>query len=562
MKVDHVTFNVITSAFLAITQEMSSDLQRTAYSTVIREVADSSTFLADGDGRILAQSQNIPLHLNSVSPALQGALSVIDRERLTEDDVIILNDPYNGGQHLSDIYLFSPIVVDHSLVGFSGSVGHYVDLGGSPGFNLFALDVFQERLRFSPMTFSISRDWHGGLFEQFLRSNVRIPRDTIGDMNAQLTANETGRRRFKELVTRYGISTIVVTAEQFLDYAEEQMRKMIARVPDGEYAGNDRVDGDGVSEDPIKIAVRLVVSGSDLHVDFSGTTPQVRTAINCPWASTVSATHSVLKMVLTDPLVPINEGSTRPIHISVPRGSILNPTEFAPVEGRNVVVMRVFQAILTALAAALPGEVPAPGFDTRTEVDLNWTGDRFYAISEQLGGGYGAGPRNDGADQLDDPLGNCKNTPVEALEISQPFFRVTRYELRTDSGGAGRRRGGLGAVRDYEILQDNVHVSAYSDRHRYAARGLFGGSDGTCGSYEMVTADGAVERLPVKCNAILNRGDRLHVAIGGGAGYGDPTERERPLVQQDVLQGKVSPSSAAELYGWNTGGGVTGNIDG
>ncbi len=195
MKVDHVTFNVVTTSLLAIAQEMSADMLRTAYSTVIREVADASTCLADGSGRVLAQAHNIPLHLNSVSPAIQGALRQIDVSSLTEDDVIILNDAYNGGQHLSDIYLFSPIIWDGVLAGFSGSVGHYVDLGHSPGYNLHARDVFEERMRFTPMKFSLSRDWHGGLLEQILRANVRIPRDAVGDFNAQLTANETGRRR-------------------------------------------------------------------------------------------------------------------------------------------------------------------------------------------------------------------------------------------------------------------------------------------------------------------------------------------------------------------------------
>ncbi|NLG69350.1 MAG: hydantoinase B/oxoprolinase family protein, partial [Firmicutes bacterium] len=425
-RVDPVTFNIVTNSFLAITQEMSADLIRTAYSTVIREVADASTCLTDAKGRILAQAQNIPLHLNSVSPAMQGALRKIDPESLTEDDVIILNDPYNGGQHLSDIYLFSPILCDGCLVGFSGSVGHYVDLGHSPGFNLYATDVFQERMRFPPMKFSLSREWNGGILEQLIRANVRIPRDTIGDLNAQLTANETGRRRMKELIARYGLDTVLAAAEQFLDYAEVQMRSALAKVPEGVYLGFERVDGDGVTDAPIEIRAKLTVRSGELFVDFTGTTPQVKTAINCPWASTASATFSVLKMILTDPSIPLNDGCYRPIHIYAPKGCILNPREYAPVEGRNVVVMRVFQAVLKALAHAVPDRVPAPGFDTRTEVDLNWAGDRFYAISEQLGGGYGAGPRNDGSDQLDDPLGNCKNTPVEALEIAQPFFRVIR----------------------------------------------------------------------------------------------------------------------------------------
>lgn len=547
--VDPVTFNIFTNSVQAIAQEMSNDLIRTAYSTVIREAADCSTCLIDRKGRVLAQAQNIPLHLNSVSPAIQGALARTDIDRLSEDDVIILNDAYSGGQHLSDIYLFSPIIHEGRLIGFSGSVGHHADLGHSPGYNLHARDVFEERMRFTPMVFSLSRDWNGGILEQLIRANVRIPRDTIGDLNAQLTANETGRRRIKELIRRYSVETVLAAAEQLLDYAEAFMREAIREVPDGTYHGVDYIDTDGGELTDLEVRVAVTVAGDTLHLDFTGTSPQVATAINCPRASTISSAYSALKMLLTKPSIPLNDGSYRPIGISAPEGSLVNPIPYAPVEGRNVVVMRVFQSILLALSKALPDRIPAPGYDTRTEVDLHWQGRRTYhAISEQLGGGYGAGPRNDGADQLDDPLGNCRNTPVEALELSQPFFRVDRYELRPDSGGAGRHRGGLGAVRSYTFLQDGVHMSVYSDRFVNKAPGLQGGMPGSTAYIEVTRRDGTKQSLPPKGAAILNRGDMLEVGIGGGAGYGDPATRDRDLVSQDLASGKVSPATAA-LYG-------------
>jgi N-methylhydantoinase B len=546
--VDPVTFNIFSNSVQAIAQEMSNDLIRTAYSTVIREAADCSTCLIDRKGRVLAQAQNIPLHLNSVSPAIQGALAGVAIDKLTEDDVIILNDAYSGGQHLSDVYLFSPILHEGVIVGFSGSVGHHVDLGHSPGFNLYARDVFEERIRFTPMVFSLSRDWNGGLLEQLIRANVRIPRDTIGDFNAQLTANETGRRRMKELIRRYSLATVIAASDQLLDYAEAFMREAIQTVPDGVYRGVDKIDTDGGSQTGLEVHVAITVEGEALSLDFSGTAPQVRTAINCPRASTISSAYSALKMLLTRPDIPLNDGSYRPISIALPEGSLVNPRPFAPVEGRNVVVMRVFQSIQLALSKALPGLIPALGYDTRTEVDLHWQGlHSYHAISEQLGGGYGAGPDNDGADQLDDPLGNCRNTPVEALELSQSFFRVERYELRPDSGGAGRRRGGLGAVRTYRFLKDGVHLSVYSDRFENCAPGLQGGADGSTAHIEVTRLDGGVERLPPKGAATLNTGDVLEVAIGGGAGYGDPKTRERDLVAADLRSGKVVET--AKAYG-------------
>jgi N-methylhydantoinase B len=550
VKLDPATFNIVSGALHSIAQEMSADLLRTAYSTVIREVADCSTCLIDRKGRVLTQAHNIPLHLNSISPAIQGALQRVDPASLDDDTVIILNDAYNGGQHLSDIYLFSPIRLDGALIGFSGSVGHHVDLGHSPGFNLHARDVFEERMRFTPMVFSLARDWNGGLLEQLIRANVRIPRDTVGDLNAQLTANETGRRRLRELARRYSVDTLFAVGDGLLDHAEAHMRDAIAALADGTYRGRDVIDGDGVHEGAIQIHVAVKVEGARVALDFVGTSEQVRTAINCPLASTKSAAYSALKMLLTEPSIPLNDGSYRPISISVPEGSILNPRPFAGVEGRNVVVMRVFQAIQLALAQARPDAIPAPGYDTRTEVDLHWQGpDRYHAISEQLGGGYGAGPTHDGEDQLDDPLGNCKNTPVEALELSQPFVRVKRYELRPDSGGPGRYRGGLGAVREYVALRDGIHMSVYSDRFEHVAPGVWGGSPGTSAYLTIYRANGHVERLGPKGSATLDAGDRLEVGIGGGAGFGDPRERSRAAIVADVRTGKVSPEAAREHYG-------------
>lgn len=551
MILDYATFNIVSNNFLAITQEMSANLLRTAHSTVIREAADASTCLIDHQGRILAQANNIPLHLNSVSPAIQGCLKKLSIDELTEDDVIILNDPYNGGQHQSDIYLFSPIKWENQVMGFSGSVGHYVDLGHSPGFNLYARDIFEERIRFTPMKFSMSKDWGGGLLEQLIRSNVRLPRQVIGDINAQLTANFTGRRRFKELVKQYGADSIIKIADKFIDYTETRMRKAISSIPSGTYRGDDKIDDDGLTDNPLWIRATVTVKETNIVVDFTGTNPQVDTAINCPWASTLSSSLSALKMLLTDPSLPANDGCYRPISIKAPSGSILNPRPYAPVEGRNVVVMRIFQVIEKALAQAIPDKVPAIGFDTRTELSFHWNGPTEYvALSDLYGGGYGAGPNNDGADQLDDPLGNCKNTPIEALETTQPIFIVTKYELRRDSGGAGKFRGGLGAVRCYEILKDNVYLSTYSDRFKYPAEGLFGGSNGTCAYITVTRVGGEKEHMKSKGKMVLNTGDLLEVGIGGGAGYGSPLSRNRDTVAHDIADDKVSLDAARIFYGW------------
>ncbi len=551
MRTDPATFTILSQAFGAIAREMSSTLIRTAYSPVIREAADASTSLLDPDGRVISQAENIPLHLNSMEPAFRACAAKLDRDAVSPDSVWITNDPYGGGgQHLSDVFLFSPIFYADELLGFAGSVGHYVDLGHSRGFNLHAADIYEERILFPPSQFSLSTDWNGGLFERMLAANVRMPEATIGDLNAQLAANHVGVARFGELVERNGAEVMRTAIDDFLDYGEAQMRREIAAIPDGVYTADEYLDNDGVNAEHLRIAVRVEVDGDECRVSFEGTADQVETAINCPRASTVSAVRSALKCVVSNPDLPLNEGFYRPVVVEdAPSGSILNPQPYRPVEARALPAIRVFTAVVEALAACVPDRVNAPGFDTRTAVDFHYAeGDRYLAMSDLHGGGYGAGRDVDGADQIDDPLGNCKNTPVEALEAAQDFFLVRAYDLLTDSGGAGRSRGGLGALRSYEILRDGVYMTLYSDHFDRPAPGLFGGLPGAPASASVRRGDEVIE-LTATGSWQLREGDVVDVRIGGGGGYGPPSERRPEALARDVEDGRVSERMASEVYG-------------
>ncbi len=547
---DPATFTIMTHAFAAIAREMSADLLRTAYSTVIREAADASTAVFDRRGRTIAQAVNIPLHLNSMEPAFTACAEKLGQNDLTPDTVWVLNDPYHGGQHLSDIFFFSPIFAGDELIGFSGSVGHYVDLGHTPGFNSRARDIFEERMRFDRLQFSIERDWNGGLLEQLIEMNVRMPQRTLGDLNSQLVANRTGALRVADLHRRYGTEVVEQVIEEYLDYAEAEMRREIEQTPDGRYEAVTWLDDDGVNQGRIPIPVQLDIAGSDIIVSFDGCAPETNAAINCPLASTYSAVRGAVRCVFTTPSMPVNDGCYRPIMINDPPiGTILNPSPFHPVEGRNMPVIRVFTAVTSALAEALPQRVPAPGYDTRTAIDLHYSypDGSYLAVSDLYGGGYGAGLQIDGADQTDDPLGNCTNTPVEALEVEQDYFLITDYELIPDSGGAGRRRGGLGARRTYEILRDDVFMTIYSDHFVEPAPGLFGGSPGAVASCTL-RRDGVESPLGSKGSLYLQAGDTVTMRIGGGGGYGPPTERERDLVEQDLREGKISETAARDAY--------------
>lgn len=549
--IDPATFAVLIHNFVAIAREMSTNLIHSAYSPVIREAADASTAFLDDRGRVIAQAENIPLHLNSISPAFTACLEKFGTPS-SEDEVWINNDPYSGGQHLSDIFLFSPVFHDGQLIGYTASVGHYIDLGHSLGFNLHARDVFEERMRFPPMRFSLERDWNGGLLERVIAANVRMPRYVIGDLNAQITANLTGASRLRNLAAKYGTDRLLSAYERYLDYAEQQMRIQISDIPNGVYEAEDVVDDDGLGSGEIPIRVRLTVAGEDIAVDFTGTSEQVESAMNCPWASTVSAVLSAVKCAMNNPDLPLNEGCYRPVRVDhIPQGSILNPTAPHPVEARALPVIRVFAAVIKALAKAVPERVAATGYDTRTAIDLHYqSAEGHIGFSDLYGGGYGASCKADGADQIDDPLGNCTNTPVEAFENAQDFFRITEYTLVEDSGGPGRHRGGLGARRGYEILRDGVYMTVYSDRFKTRPEGLAGGHPGTSARIDIERWNGTRESFPSKGSTVLASGDKVTVSIGGGGGYGDPLQRQRVLVERDLRDGRVSPVAAREQYGY------------
>ena len=373
-----------------------------------------------------------------------------------------------------------------------------------------------------------------------MRANIRMPDHTIGDFEAQFAANAIGAERVRELCRKYGVATVKAAMSGLLDYTERRMRAALAAVPDGVYVGEDFIDDDGQGSAPLRIRATVTVAGSDVEIDFSGSCDQVRSNMNCPFASTVGATLSVIKSALTDADLPFNAGGARPITISAPLGSILNPRYPAPVRARPLPTYRVFNAVMKALAGAVPERVIACGYDSTYACCLSRLGPGGYNIYlEIFGGGYGAGPRNDGCDGVDSPLSNCGNIPIEAQDMNYDFFRVREYALLPDSGGAGRHRGGLGFQRVYEILADDVVFAAYGDRMKLAPTGLFGGAPGAK-ARAFVERDGERIELPAKVSTTLRKGDRLVVQTGGGAGYGTPAERAPALRERDLAEGYVS----------------------
>jgi N-methylhydantoinase B len=543
MSLDIVTLNVLTHAFHATAEEMGINLLRSARSTIIREARDCSCALFDAEGRIVSEAEHIPVQMSSLSLPMRACLK--KHGLIKPGEIFVTNDPYIGGQHLQDITLFTPIYHGKRLIGFSGSIAHHVDIGGgAAGLTFDAKEFYEEGLRFTAMKLNLRRDFApGGVFHDIVFSNFRAPEMTWGDIQAQVAANELGRRRILELVERCGPDEIVRYMAATMDYSERMMRSAISEIPVGTYEAEDFIDDGVFRTDPIPIRVRLTIEGGVMDIDLSGTAPQVDEFLNVPLGSTYSSAYSSVKMALTagGETIPANDGCYRPIRLSVPYGSILNPKPPAAVRARMCGAYRLFDAILMALQKAIPQRVPALGFHANTTSGVSqFKEGKFSIFIEDIGGGWGGNPLGDGADMLDAPLSNCIITPIEAIELDHPFLMMRRYELIPDSGGAGYHRGGLGSVREYEVIDDGAEFFGYSDRHRFAPPGACGGQSGSRGAFRVLRA-GEEIILPSKTRFKLKRGDVVRVIVGGGGGFGPPENRAPSAIAKDVEEGKLTP---------------------
>jgi N-methylhydantoinase B len=550
MALNPTDYAVISQALIAATHEMGAKLIRSAYSTIVRDASDASSALLDSDGQAVAQAELLIQQLGSLSATFGPCAEHHPVDTLVEGDFYINNDPFHGGQHLPDVFIFSPIFFEGELMGFGATVAHHIDIGGgAPGLNMGAREIYQEGLIIPPSRYNVERDWNGGSFERLIASNIRVPNQTIGDMNAQFAGNAIGAARVHQLCRKYGPEAVKETMALLIDYSERRMRAAIAEVPDGTFHGEDVIDDDGLGGGPLTVRATVTINGDEAAVDFEGTSDQIASNMNSPFASTVSAAIGCVKAALTSPDIPYNAGITRPVTVTAPYGSLLNPKHPAPVRARMTATNRVFNAVMKALAQVVPDKVIATGFDTTTGPYLSHRSDAGYKVyHEIIGGGYGASAHNNGCSGVDGPLGNCSNAPVETLDMDFDYFRVSEYSLIQDSGGGGEFRGGLGVRRRYEILKDDVQYAQYGDRFQFQPEGLFAGEPGSL-AYCTIERGGEISQLKSKESAWLQTGDVLTVNTGGGGGYGSPTSRAGNQLDDDVEQGKVSPEAAAAVYG-------------
>jgi N-methylhydantoinase B len=549
-----VSLSIIGHAFVAATEEMGVNLYRSAHSTIVREVRDMATALMDADGNTVAMANWIPMLLNAMEPAAKAIAKHYDFRSLRPNEAVLTNDPFDGGQHVNDILLFTPIVVEDEVIGLSCANVHHLDLGGgAPANNAQATEVFQEGIVFPPMRITLDADWEDSPFGKFLRANIRVPEKTIPDFNAQIAACRTGEARVAALCRKYGKAAILEFQREIQDYSERIIRDAIASMPDGDYTGEAYMEDDGTgAEGPFTVRVTVRIRGTEMVLDFTGTDPQARGFINIPLASTYATCRTTIMSILQAGHTLVNAGAFRPIRIVAPYGTLVNPARPAATRARTSTCYKIFDAVNYALAPVLPEKVIAPGFDCQTGISMATRHEgRFTVLSEVLGAGIGALYNQDGFDGMIMHLTNGFNTPVESVEIEFPFVEILRYGLVPDSGGPGTFRGGLGMERRYRVLRDGVNFGLHSDRHRHSAPGLFGGHGGAPGAC-FVERRGEVIHLGSKVHASLRAGDILTVRSGGGAGYGPPERRDPALIERDLREERISAGHAAAAYGRQT----------
>ena len=539
---DAITVEVIRNKLDGIANEMESSLLRSSFSPIVKEGLDASASLFTMNGETLAQAIAIPIHLGTLIPVVAAVLETFPPETMAQGDIYIMNDPYLGGTHLPDIALVMPVFHDGRAIALSAAMTHHQDVGGmSPGsVPTHATEIFQEGLRIPPLKFhdqGVAND----TLVAMLRLNVRIPDTLMGDLNAQVAACKVGERRLNELAERYGGEALMATFETLLDRSEAMMRQAITEMPDGAYGYDDVLDNDGVDlERTIRIETTVKIAGDTIEIDFAGTSGQVRGPFNCVPSGSQAAAYFAVQ-ALADADIPSNGGCFRPISLLLPPGSLVNPRAPAPVNARTSTIKRIAGCIIGALRLAVPGRASADGGGEL--LLLAFGGERAdgsaYVTGEIIASGSGASNGKDGVDVIETDVTNCMNLPVEALEMDAPI-RVHRSELSADSGGAGAYRGGLGLVREYEVLKGDVVFTYRGERHAQPAAGYAGGGAGARAHAEIIRRDGGTESIDSKLVTRLAPGDRVKITTAGGGGYGPPEERAPEHCAADLADGKIS----------------------
>ncbi len=531
MRRDPIELEIFKNLYHSIAEEMGAALRRTAFSPNIKERRDYSCAVFDRAGEVIAMGDHMPVHLGSMPMSVRAGIAACE---MAPGDVVMLNDPFRGGTHLPDITLVAPVYVkprrrlgQTSPDFYVASRAHHADVGGAYAGSMgLCREIYQEGFRIPPV-----RIMRAGVMERdvlaLLLNNVRTPEEREGDLGAQIAACHTGAERLREICARYGIDRAQRAGRELLRYSEELMRTFLLRVPSGTYRAEDFMDNDGVSDRPVKIAVKVTVGKKQVTVDFTGSDAQVEGSINAVEAITYSACFYVFRCLLADD-VPATAGLMRPVQVIAHEGTVVNARPPAAVAGGNVETsQRMVDVLLRALTQAIPNKIPAAASGTMNNLTIGGIDPRTgqpFAYYETIAGGMGARPGKPGVSGVHTHMTNSLNTPAEALEYAYPL-RVRRYSLRPGSGGGGKHRGGDGIIREIEVLTD-CGVTLLADRRTRGPWGLAGGSAGAPGKASVIRHGGLIEEMPGKFSTRLRKGERIRVESPGGGGWGTVDRRE------------------------------------
>lgn len=549
-----IAMEVFSNRLLSITEDMGNTLIRSSFSTNIKERRDCSVGMFDAAGRLIAQASHVPLHLGSLMGGVDAVLRSYRLEDMKAGDAFICNDPYlAGGTHMPDISIVSPVVIDGAVRFFTANIAHHSDVGGAvPGsISGAARTVFEEGIRIPAIRIADG----GAIIDDVMRlivANTREPDERLLDLRVQVATNARGVAMAQQLAAKTGLDEMLGSVDDLLAYTGRRLRSRIAALSDGEYTCTSYLDDDGQGGDPVAIVATARIAGDELTLDFAGTAPQARGAVNVPESALRATVYYSIKTLL-DPGLPPNGGMCEAVRITAPEGCLVNPRHPAAVGARSITCNKIARAIFGAFAPLLPDEnVMAAGHDAIPAIVFSGQrrgGAGPFVYLETIGGGAGARADADGMDAVHVHMTNTSNLPAEALEHEYPLM-VDEYGLVPDSSGAGKHRGGVGIARQIRALQDGIIFSIRSDSHVIAAPGVFGGGDG--GTADLIQNAGgpdARQRSSKSTHIELTAGESMRLETAGGGGYGAPETRDPHALARDISDGILSRLKAEQDYG-------------
>lgn len=552
---DPVTLAVLKGRLEQIADEMDATLFRTAFNPIIAEARDASHGLYHAEtGETLVQGKaGLPIFVGAMAFAVKAVIEKSGRQGdLADGDVYIFNDPYEGGTHLSDFKLVRPFFRNGRVFCWLASVGHWHDVGGNvPGnYNPVATECFQEGMLIPPVKLFAGGDLRSDVID-IVTANSRLPNSVYGDVNGQINALDLGVRRLSALLDEFGDETVASAMAELRTRAAQLMRANIAELKDGTYSADDHLDNDGIRDEPLKIALDLRIEGDTMTFDFSRCSDACAGSVNISRSTTIAACYVALKHVFRD--VPANAGVLDPIRFVIPEGSILAAKRPRPVGGYTETILRMIDTVFVALSQACPDRINGCAYGTINALSLagHRKDGRRWVMFSFFGGGHGGHPEGDGLNHGNAPISTATIPPVEILEAAYPVM-FTHWALRADSGGPGRHRGGLGAVYEIELLEEQADVFLFGERGRFAPPGVLGGDPGALNRFSVIRKDGRKEMPPMVSKWVgikLAKNERVRLETPGGGGFGPARDRPEAAIARDIENGYVTPEAARRAYG-------------